>query len=98
MFKDEKRKNTLKHKSVKHYVDKCFEVCWSICLQIPQVVIEISTYNNELYRSYTKSGDVIDYVVWPALLLYENGPVLYKGVAQMTDKEDGAALYENAQM
>lgn len=50
----------------------------------------------DLYRTYTRSGDVIEYIVWPALLLHENGPVLYKGVAQMTTNKD-VDIYENTQ-
>jgi hypothetical protein len=33
-------------------------------------------------KPYTTSGTFVDYIVWPALLLYKNGPVLVKGVAQ----------------
>jgi hypothetical protein len=39
-------------------------------------------FRKEIYKSYTKSGSYIDYVVWPALLLNQDGPVVGKGVAQ----------------
>ncbi|WP_263081735.1 hypothetical protein [Endozoicomonas sp. Mp262] len=34
------------------------------------------------YRDYTQSGKITDYVVWPAMQLYKDGPLLCKGVAQ----------------
>lgn len=95
-FIDDKRHNVLKNKSVRHYIEKCYEVTWSTCLQIPPVVMVFDTSQPDLYRTYTRSGDVIEYIVWPALLLHENGPVLYKGVAQMTANKD-INIYENTQ-
>lgn len=38
--------------------------------------------NRDVYQPHTRSGTHVDYVVWPALLLHEGGPVLAKGVAQ----------------
>jgi hypothetical protein len=35
------------------------------------------------FRHFTKFGIQLDYVVWPALLLYEGGPLVVKGVVQM---------------
>lgn len=40
------------------------------------------SFNTDVYRAYTKSGNHIEYVVWPTMYLYENGPILMKGVAQ----------------
>ncbi|XP_053389421.1 uncharacterized protein LOC128552409 [Mercenaria mercenaria] len=40
------------------------------------------TFNTDMYTAYTKSGNKVEFVVWPALLLHANGPVLCKGVAQ----------------
>ena len=42
------------------------------------------SFNKLLYKAYTKRGTFIEFVVWPALLLNENGPLLCKGVAQGT--------------
>lgn len=39
-------------------------------------------FDKDVYRYYTKSGNYINFIIWPALLLYKNGPVLVKGVAQ----------------
>uniref|UniRef100_A0A8W8KQN8 Mitochondria-eating protein C-terminal domain-containing protein n=1 Tax=Magallana gigas TaxID=29159 RepID=A0A8W8KQN8_MAGGI len=38
--------------------------------------------NNDIFRAYMKSGTEVDYIVWPVMYLYENGPVLNKGIAQ----------------
>lgn len=42
-------------------------------------------FDTELFRFYTRSGDLYDFVVWPALLLHENGPIVTKGIAQPLD-------------
>ena len=39
-------------------------------------------FDTRLYNQYTLNGPYVDYIVWPALLLYEHGPVICKGVAQ----------------
>lgn len=41
-----------------------------------------SEFDTDLYRYYTRSGQKVDYIVWPALFLHENGPLLCKGIAQ----------------
>ena len=41
-----------------------------------------SKFDTNLLKAYTKSGIHVEYIVWPALLLHKNGPVLVKGVAQ----------------
>lgn len=69
------------------YITKCVELCWLMRVQDPPVCLtwdvpEDKSFNTEVYRAYTKSGHHIEYVVWPAMYLYEGGPVLMKGVAQ----------------
>jgi hypothetical protein len=39
-------------------------------------------FRKEIYKEYTTRGSHIDYVVWPALLLNQDGPIVGKGVAQ----------------
>ncbi|KAH3838920.1 hypothetical protein DPMN_112337 [Dreissena polymorpha] len=39
-------------------------------------------FNTSVYRPYTLSADVIDFVNWPALYVCQGGSILYKGVAQ----------------
>jgi hypothetical protein len=38
--------------------------------------------DTSVFKTYTKSGEFVDYIVWPPLYLHENGPLLCKGVAQ----------------
>lgn len=66
--------------------------------------------NNDILRAYTKNGKEVDYIVWLVMYLYENGPVLIKGLAQPKwieiikkniyndDHPFEISLYENAYM
>ena len=78
------------------YASKCVEVVWWMCVQDPP--IELCDPNSDLeshqsyhlkesvdpvkYRAYTKTGNTINYIVWPYLRLFKEGPILFKGVAQ----------------
>ncbi|XP_061188316.1 uncharacterized protein LOC133196438 [Saccostrea echinata] len=75
----------------------CTRLCWMMALQDPPVYMVTSTDSMEMYRAYTRSGDLIEYVVWPSLLLHEDGPLLYKGVAQFK-KRDGKKEKENSEV
>ena len=77
---------------VKPYVKKCVRLCWLMVAQDPPVYIKPSEepgskFDKEYYREFLTSGKELDYVVWPALLLHENGPLLHKGVAQPKAKK-----------
>jgi hypothetical protein len=39
-------------------------------------------FDKNLYKEYLTSGQLVSFVVWPALLLHENGPIVCKGVAE----------------
>ena len=39
-------------------------------------------YDKSKFREYTKTGQFIDYIVWPAVLIQEGGNMMAKGVAQ----------------
>ncbi|XP_052794167.1 rho-associated protein kinase 1-like [Mya arenaria] len=72
------------------YVKECVELCWLMSIQDPPVVVapELQhggNFDTDFYKAYTKSGPLIDYVVWPALCLHEKGPLLCKGIAQGYD-------------
>ncbi|KAH3842744.1 uncharacterized protein LOC127876537 [Dreissena polymorpha] len=72
---------------ISQYVEACLKVCWLMNAQDPPVVIAAlpqadSKFNTELYKPYTQSGDNVQYLVWPALLLHDRGSTLVKGVAQ----------------
>ncbi|XP_060591775.1 DNA ligase 1-like isoform X2 [Ruditapes philippinarum] len=69
------------------YISKCVEVCWLMRVQDPPVTLywnvpDDRSFNSDVYRAYTKSGTHVEYVVWPAMYLHEDGPLLMKGVAQ----------------
>ena len=57
-----------------------------MCVHTPPMKIHTSypgdAFDTRLYNQYTLKGPYVDYIVWPALLLYEHGPVICKGVAQ----------------
>lgn len=72
---------------VKPYIDACIKVSWLAVLQDPPVVLytdqdPTSRFDSARFQDYTKRGRFVDYVVWPAMLLHEGGPLLRKGVAQ----------------
>ncbi|XP_033743669.1 uncharacterized protein LOC117329699 [Pecten maximus] len=70
------------------YSRSCVELCWYMCLQDPPVVMMATITDKatkDHFRAYTRSGKFLGYIVWPALFLYEGGPLLYKGVAQYSD-------------
>ncbi|KAH3785865.1 hypothetical protein DPMN_163960 [Dreissena polymorpha] len=69
------------------FLREAFMLCWLMTIQDPPVVFDRllqhgAKFNTELYRSYTKSGPLVDFPVWPTMFLHEGGPVLCKGVAQ----------------
>ena len=75
---------------LRHYLDRCTELCWYTQIHDPPVALDFGVRNDVTdYRPYTKTGPVLDYMVWPVLLLHENGPMLSKGVAQFKGNEEG---------
>ncbi|XP_060565678.1 uncharacterized protein LOC132724741 [Ruditapes philippinarum] len=75
---------------VQAYKRKCAELCWLMVVQNPPMILSTTAqqqFDTNLYKDYTKRGKYVDYVVWPALLLNEGGPVLSKGVAQGCKKQ-----------
>lgn len=72
------------------FVNKCVQYCWLMCIQDPP--IHMSTfnrgeeYNSNEMKSFTKTGRFVDFVVWPAFYLYENGPLLSKAIIQGTNQ------------
>ncbi|XP_053399108.1 uncharacterized protein DDB_G0290685-like [Mercenaria mercenaria] len=39
-------------------------------------------FDKELFKEYTRRGKYLDFIVWPAMCLHKDGPLLSKGVAQ----------------
>ena len=78
------------NESMKPYVTKCIQVSWLMCVQDPPMLLSIKTepkFNLGLFREYTKRGPYVEYVVWPAMYLHEDGHILSKGVAQGTKEQ-----------
>ena len=51
-------------------------------------------YDKNIYKEFVQSGDTAQYVVWPALYLHKDGPLLYKGVVQAYwgGRDDGTVV------
>ncbi|XP_076070248.1 uncharacterized protein LOC143041955 [Mytilus galloprovincialis] len=71
----------------KEFVRKCSELCWyMVCSDPPMVIeyenIENKTMDSNKFNKYNRTGTIVEYVVWPVLLLHIDGPVLAKGSVQ----------------
>ncbi|KAL3878824.1 hypothetical protein ACJMK2_031152 [Sinanodonta woodiana] len=76
----------------KAYAEKSMEVCWWMCVREPPITMEwvperandqpYQTFHRAIYDPYTQGGSHLDFTVWPAIRLYEQGPILSKGIAQ----------------
>ncbi|XP_061184512.1 uncharacterized protein LOC133192535 [Saccostrea echinata] len=67
------------------FVYRCIELCWMMHIQDPPMYLKFESPNvidKNIFRLFTRSGERPDYVVWPALLLHEDGPLVQKGVVQ----------------
>lgn len=72
------------------FVKRCTELCWSMVIKEPQMTLvydqlEGTPIDKTLFSVYTKNGSIIDFVVWPALILHKTGPILAKGAVQGRD-------------
>uniref|UniRef100_A0A194AN19 Mitochondria-eating protein C-terminal domain-containing protein n=1 Tax=Pinctada fucata TaxID=50426 RepID=A0A194AN19_PINFU len=72
------------------YTRKCLELCWYMSIQDPPIFMDFSAksganYDATNWREYTKKGTEVDFMVWPALFLHKDGPLLSKGVLQPKD-------------
>lgn len=73
--------------SCEEFMFVCVDVCWLMAVKSLPMVLDFSCkkgskFNKNVFRTYTKSGKKYDYVVWPAIYIYEMGDLLNKGVAQ----------------
>ena len=62
-----------------------------MCVKDPQMVLDFNfkrgdPFDKDKFSAFTTSGDIVDYLVWPVMYLYENGPVMRKGVVQERKK------------
>ena len=73
------------------YVRSCLEVCWYSAIQDPPLFFVFDTgvsweLDTNYFEMFTKTGIYVDFIVWPAVLLHNNGAVLQKGVVQPLDE------------
>ncbi|WAQ98871.1 hypothetical protein MAR_023244, partial [Mya arenaria] len=72
--------------SLKPFINKCLFIGWMMVVQTPPMDFKYARkgdhFDTNSFKQYTKSGKFIDFVVWPALLLHKDGPVVGKGIAQ----------------
>ncbi|KAK3100276.1 hypothetical protein FSP39_017406 [Pinctada imbricata] len=65
------------------YIDKCIELTWLMAVQQPKMHLTEAAPGDQLnkaaYRYYQQKGDLVKMTVWPALYLYQGGPIVSKG-------------------
>lgn len=72
---------------VKTYCDKCVEITWLMNVQDPPMLL-IWPHDVQrdhmagMFRTFTKTGSILSYEVWSAVMLTKEGPMMVKGVAQ----------------
>ena len=69
------------------FTSKCAELCWFMCIQDPPLVMEYENLEGKpvdrsKFNLYATNATITEFVVWPALLLHKNGPILAKGVVE----------------
>lgn len=85
------RKEVLQSGPVGKYIRHCTEISWLMAIQDPPMAIltEIGVgcrYDISKYREYTKQGEFVDYVVWPAVLIQDGGQLMSRGIVQCRDE------------
>lgn len=69
------------------FITECLQLCFYMCTQDPPVVLDFScksgdAFNKDKFTPFTKSGSVVDYMVWPVMYLSDNGAIMSKGIVQ----------------
>ncbi|KAL3879246.1 hypothetical protein ACJMK2_031551 [Sinanodonta woodiana] len=87
---------------IRPYINECVDICLLMNIQEPPLelrgleLLSGSTFDSTAFQSYIESGNKIKYIVWPAMYLYQNGPLLRKGIAQgMRDSSNDKTLNMN---
>ncbi|XP_053400847.1 uncharacterized protein LOC128557480 [Mercenaria mercenaria] len=73
-------------KDTDKFVEKAFEIIWLMKIQNPPIAFKWQTrdetFDRERFTFYTKRGDKVGQMVWPAVLLHKDGPLMSKGIVQ----------------
>ncbi|XP_071125964.1 uncharacterized protein [Mytilus edulis] len=68
------------------YIKRCVDMCFYMRIKMPEMYLQfdcdIINVDKTTFKPYTKDGDKVDYVVWPALFLFKEGPLMNRGVVQ----------------
>ncbi|XP_063413645.1 uncharacterized protein LOC134696028 isoform X2 [Mytilus trossulus] len=69
------------------FFHKCVHLCWCMAIQDPLMYLAEhlppdTKFDKNEYKEFVKSGDKVKFMVWPALYLHKDGPLLHKGVVQ----------------
>ncbi|XP_076090100.1 uncharacterized protein LOC143062203 [Mytilus galloprovincialis] len=69
------------------FFDQCVNLCWCMVIQDPVMYLDGdmtqgTSFDKNTYKEFVKSGNKVKYVVWPALFLHKDGPLLHKGIVQ----------------
>lgn len=83
-YKNEKVMQLLMSSS---FFEKCVYICWGMAIQDPVMYLDVDVQaetqiDKNTYKEFVKSGNTVAFVVWPALFLHKDGPLVYKGVVQ----------------
>ncbi|XP_048774733.2 uncharacterized protein LOC125679511 isoform X2 [Ostrea edulis] len=75
--------NYKKFVHVEQYIDKVVEYLWLMTVQDPPMCIcwqkQGEQMDKKSYKYYEKKGDIVHLTVWPAVTLYDKGPLVSKG-------------------
>ncbi|XP_060571879.1 uncharacterized protein LOC132730048 [Ruditapes philippinarum] len=78
----------LESEAFKPFVQQCLELCWLMAIQDPPLYLTLENcktdqiFDGNTFKEYIESGPYVEFVVWPAVFLEKDGPLLCKGVVQ----------------
>ncbi|XP_062577368.1 uncharacterized protein LOC134239217 isoform X2 [Saccostrea cucullata] len=81
-FRKQKESYT-RDKRLTDYLDILVELTWNMVLQDPPMALNFAKNGDKIdeksFKHYSKKGNVVLLCVWPALHLYNGGPIVSKG-------------------
>lgn len=80
----------VKEEAINNYINHCIGICWLMAVQDPPMALsadagEDRKFQKSKFREYTKTGEFVDYFVWPSVLIQDGGNVMSKGIVQCCD-------------